>query len=181
MNTQKYTGVGIGMLLLVNFPVFAEDAYEPAEYKPTVDYVVIAPAKKSGEQAPTSASRIRSQAPSTPVKPADMDAGAVASAQAASVPGQESNKSIGNILLLATLATAGFFLLRKKHLSKQGAPTDTVLSAADSMTATGVERYLEKMNPRKTGVDKYLEKHAATAPVTGVSKYLAKQAVRERL
>lgn len=196
MNTSRHTSLGLGLLLLTSFPALAED-YSPAEYKPAVEYAAQdtaqPPAAALDQAEETSAlttsepAAVESAAPqivaasqSQPKPAAAKPPIAVepmaksASHAGANAQSEESLLS-GRNLLLAVLAAVGMFLfLRKKPAQLQQAASTPLTSAT-----TGVERYLQKVSPKKTGVAKYLEKQADSAPSTGVAKYLAKQAVKK--
>ena len=192
MNTQAYTSLGMGMMLLANIAAFADDTYAPADYHPKVDYSAPATAEPRVAAEPVIASEAVSATPASasetpapavkedhplPSKAAEPKSSKAAPAQGtASAANQGSSaSSLSDVLLLGALAAAGFFGFRKKHPAKQAMPD----AESDAPGRTGVERYLEKLNPQKTGVDKYLERQTKIAPTTGVARYIAKQAVRD--
>jgi len=185
----------MGLLLLTSFTAFAED-YSPAEYKPAVEYAedTAQPPAAALDQAKETSALItskpaavesiepqiqtasKSQPEPAAAKPQISSEAEAKPAGNASVNAQSEESLLsGRNLLFAVLAAAGIFLF----LRKKPARLKEATSASHTSATTGVERYLEKVTPKKTGVAKYLEKQAASVPSTGVAKYIAKQALKK--
>ena len=91
--------------------------------------------------------------------------------------------SLGVTLLYLGLVTVlGLVLLflRKKQLQNRVAGSQSVAITTQTITATGVERYLQALNSKQTGVEKYVQNRSSAPALTGVAKYIAKQVVKDR-
>ncbi|MGY6275362.1 hypothetical protein [Methylomonas sp. MgM2] len=194
MNTSRIAGLGMSVTLLTSFCAFAED-YMPAEYRPAVEYTgqntVVTSTPLNEPEASASAESGSVSAPETVEpqqlatsknRPEPAETKAKSSVEPGTKPAEtaivsgESEESLlsGRNGLLVLLAALGIFMFfRKKPVQLAQAASEPPTSAI-----TGVERYLEKVSPKKTGVAKYLERQQASAPSTGVAKYLAKQAAK---
>ncbi len=170
--------IGLSSLLLINFELLAGEIYAPAEYKPKVEYLTSnnasAPLEQVSKQDPVSAA---SASEKTPAPPAAEDTiVTISSTDAAPELSPSGSSSAVYLALILLSAAAGLYLfLGRRRLKNVGGN-----SVPEPHSSTGVEKYLGRLEARKTGVEKYLERQAGISTVTGVSKYLAKQALKSR-
>ncbi|OAI20089.1 hypothetical protein A1359_03505 [Methylomonas lenta] len=204
-NIKLITGSIAALSLLANCAL-AETVYEPAEYQPRNSYTAsefkITPANRPHNSPAAPAVAITQVEPSSPqIRPSatgdegkssrsDIAAGTMAqqpelaTGKASAAVGASSNSPSNDLLYpgIVLLGVLMFWLVSKKRLRNTSLFTAGKPATSESCTTvlTGVERYLQRYNSKKTGVEKYLEKHTKATKPTGVAKYLAKQVVRDK-
>lgn len=204
MKKNQLTKAVLAALVLASSSVLAASDYPAADFQPKVVFsdpnAQSASESKSAAAAPVEEADPNFPAASYQPKVLFNDAGYKHSAAAPAAPGFSASKSSAGsvsvaaaeqvqaekpassnttLIGLIVLAAAGFFVYNKKSGSSAGVQEAVDQYVAAEGSATGVEKYLEKMGSNKTGVAKYLEKQTET-PKTGVAKYMAKQIVRDR-
>lgn len=182
MTIQRYKLIGASAAIwLASFGVYADETYEPKAYQPSVEYS----ASVHSDRMDTA-----SEKPNKPKLMPEMSASKTVETTVSSIAAEpheassgvkNDDSTISNYLFLGLLAIVGFFWYRRKQALQSPA-----INSSDSLVTrpvvglTGVERYIEKIQPQKTGVAKYLERQAGRETVTGVAKYLIKQKLESR-
>ena len=176
MTIQRYKLIGATALLLASFGVYADETYEPTAYQPSVQYSASLHSDRvdTASEKPNKPKLMPEMSVSKTVEPT-VSSIAVEPHEASGV--KNDDFTISNYLFLGLLAIVGFFWYRRKQTLQSPATNSSDSMVTKSIGLTGVERYIEKIQPQKTGVAKYLERQAGREPVTGVTKYLIKQKI----